>query len=93
MRATPRPGATLRGLLPEGETTTGTHAPAPAAPKLNGAAKANGNGAAKPASDAKAGDNKGPLLTVDKLVKEYARKDVSSGGFAGPKDANAQSAG
>ena len=80
MRATPRPGATLRGLLPEGENSaTGTHTPAaPASHKLNGAAKPNGIAAALPA-----GDNKGPLLTVEKLVKEYARKDVTAGSFAG----------
>jgi peptide/nickel transport system ATP-binding protein len=69
MRATPRPGATLRGLLPEGEAV---EAPPPAAPppaKLNGAAHPSG-------------DNREPLLVVDKLVKEYARKDLSGGGFS-----------
>jgi len=52
MRATPRPGASLRELLPE---DTATPAPTPAAP--------NGNGA-----------HAGPLLVVEKLVKEYPRK-------------------
>ena len=74
MRATPRPGVSLRDLLPEGETVG---AGAPAA-KANGAVKINGK-----AGTAKYdGDNKGPLLTVETLVKEYARKDVGGGGFA-----------
>jgi len=50
MRATPRPGASLRDLLPED-----TPATPPAAP--------NGNGS-----------HGGPLLVVEKLVKEYPRK-------------------
>jgi peptide/nickel transport system ATP-binding protein len=59
MRATPRPGVTLRSLLPE-------DAELPAAPP----AKANGtlNGHAS---------NQEPLLVVEGLVKEYARKDIS----------------
>jgi peptide/nickel transport system ATP-binding protein len=52
MRATPRPGASLRELLPEDMA-----APA-AAPAV-----ANGNGS-----------HGGPLLVVEKLVKEYPRK-------------------
>jgi peptide/nickel transport system ATP-binding protein len=60
MRATPRPGASLRDLLPEDE-------PAPA--RVPG--PANGNGAAH-----KAG---APLLTVEKLVKEYPRKGLAGG--------------
>jgi peptide/nickel transport system ATP-binding protein len=52
MRATPRPGATLRELLPE---DTPAPAAAPASP--------NGNGS-----------HGGPLLVVEKLVKEYPRK-------------------
>ncbi len=55
MRATPRPGGTLRGLLPEGEETATGSAPA----------KTSAPG--------------GPLLVVESLVKEYKRKDVSSG--------------
>jgi peptide/nickel transport system ATP-binding protein len=92
MRATPRPGGTLRGLLPESEAlrngSHGDQTPSHAAPNrqgramgsdpvVNGAARANGNGAGT-----SLGDNKGPLLTVDKLVKEYARKDVTAGGLA-----------
>ncbi|MEN3382051.1 MAG: peptide/nickel transport system ATP-binding protein ddpF [Hyphomicrobiales bacterium] len=52
MRATPRPGASLRELLPE---DTAPPAAAPAAP--------NGNGS-----------HGGPLLVIEKLVKEYPRK-------------------
>jgi peptide/nickel transport system ATP-binding protein len=52
MRATPRPGASLRDLLPE---DTAAPAAVPAAP--------NGNGS-----------HGGPLLVVEKLVKEYPRK-------------------
>jgi peptide/nickel transport system ATP-binding protein len=52
MRATPRPGATLRELLPE---DTAAPAAAPAAPNRNGS-------------------HGGPLLVVEKLVKEYPRK-------------------
>jgi peptide/nickel transport system ATP-binding protein len=52
MRATPRPGASLRELLPEDAAPP---AAAPAAP--------NGNGS-----------HGGPLLVVEKLVKEYPRK-------------------
>jgi peptide/nickel transport system ATP-binding protein len=66
MRATPRPGASLRGLLPEGETT-GARPPAPTA-------SAKRNGAAHPS-----GDNRAPLLVVDKLVKEYPRKNLNGG--------------
>jgi peptide/nickel transport system ATP-binding protein len=58
MRATPRPGVTLRSLLPEDADMP---SPAPP-PKANGAA----NGHAS---------NQEPLLVVEGLVKEYARKD------------------
>ena len=51
MRATPRPGVSLRDLLPEEET------PPPAAPSP----ARNGNGGS------------GPLLVVEKLIKEYPR--------------------
>jgi peptide/nickel transport system ATP-binding protein len=56
MRATPRPGASLRELLPEDAVPP---APAPAAP--------NGNGS-----------HGGPLLVVEKLVKEYPRKGTNA---------------
>ncbi len=52
MRATPRPGASLRELLPED-----------AAPPAAAPAASNGNGS-----------HVGPLLVVEKLVKEYPRK-------------------
>ena len=56
MRATPRPGASLRELLPED-----TAAPAAAPAASNG--KGSGNSSLG-----------GPLLVVEKLVKEYPRK-------------------
>jgi peptide/nickel transport system ATP-binding protein len=66
MRATPRPGVHLRDLLPEEDTARGT----------NGAAATKLNGAAAPS-----GGNRAPLLVVEKLVKEYPRKDLN-GAFA-----------
>jgi peptide/nickel transport system ATP-binding protein len=59
MRATPRPGVSLRELLPEGNAPE-----RPAVTKLN----------------VGPGDRK-PLLTVEKLVKEYPRKGLE--GFGG----------
>src|SRR5205823_754063 len=56
MRATPRPGVSLRDLLPEGETTGVQAAAAPTPAKLNGATHARG-------------DNRAPLLVVEKLAK------------------------
>ena len=61
MRATPRPGVSLRGLLPE---ATGSLAPA----RIGVAARSTkGKGAA--ASE--------PLLVVEKLIKEYPRQGIS----------------
>jgi peptide/nickel transport system ATP-binding protein len=67
MRATPRPGVTLRDLLPEGRTA-GAQPPAvpPIARSPNGAAQASA-------------DNPIPLLVVEGLVKEYPRKGVAGG--------------
>jgi peptide/nickel transport system ATP-binding protein len=62
MRATPRPGASLRDLLPEEDATRGTNGAAPA--KLNGAGRLSGG-------------NRAPLLVVERLVKEYPRKDLN----------------
>ena len=60
MLATPRPGVTLRDLLPEAE--------AAAFPLASPTARAT---SAPAATNGKAGE---PLLVVEKLVKEYARK-------------------
>ncbi len=63
MRATPRPGVSLRDLLPEDEADAAANGHAVgnglAAPA---AAKANGHGGEK------------PLLTVEKLIKEFPRQ-------------------
>ncbi len=61
MQATPKPGATLRGLLPDGDAQQAA--------------------ASKPTAAAAPSKPGPPLLVVDKLVKEYARKDVTGGGI------------
>jgi peptide/nickel transport system ATP-binding protein len=63
MRATPRPGASLRDLLPEEDA----------------GARANGTGSAKPNGAAHDGANRAPLLVVENLVKEYPRKRLGGG--------------
>ena len=68
MRATPRPGAALRDLLPE--DLGAEPEPQPVGPA------ANGNGIGQPR-----GDNCAPLLVVENLVKEYPRKGTE-GAFA-----------
>ena len=73
MRATPRPGASLRDLLPEDD---------PAATGAAGSSLSTGAGA-----DRVRGSNGGgaaakagaPLLVVEKLVKEYPRKGLTGG--------------
>src|SRR6476661_4203904 len=72
MRATPRPGTSLRDLLPEDESSYEARPPTlPPAPQGGGkrtesAARSNGKSGA-------------PLLVVEKFVKEYPRKGL--GGF------------
>ena len=67
MRATPRPGASLRDLLPEDDQRR-QRCPTPAAEwsRAGSAARTNGKACA-------------PLLVVEKLVKEYPRKGVAGG--------------
>ncbi len=60
MRATPRPGVTLRDLLPEGEAQR---------PKATPRTPDKKSSASKTKADAKA-----PLLVIEKLVKEYPRQ-------------------
>jgi len=69
MRATPRPGARLRDLLPEDEPPLRIpQRHTQSAPSLSG----GGDGSEPvPASDTK---HSAPLLVVEKLVKEYPRK-------------------
>jgi peptide/nickel transport system ATP-binding protein len=66
MRATPRPGVSLRDLLPEEDAML----------QATGAAPAKSNGAGRPS-----GNNRAPLLVVENLVKEYPRKNLN-GAFA-----------
>jgi len=69
MRATPRPGASLRDLLPEDDQCPPTATPTPpqrAGEPTGTASRTNGKAAA-------------PLLVVEKLVKEYPRKGVAGG--------------
>jgi peptide/nickel transport system ATP-binding protein len=68
MRATPRPGAALRDLLPE--DLGAEPEPQPVGPA------ANGNGIGQPR-----GDNRAPQLDEENLVKEYPRKGTE-GAFA-----------
>jgi peptide/nickel transport system ATP-binding protein len=70
MRATPRPGASLRDLLPDDGPAAGSgghHLPAEVRRAPH--AGASGNGARKAGT---------PLLQVEKLVKEYPRKGVAA---------------
>jgi peptide/nickel transport system ATP-binding protein len=64
MRATPRPGVSLRDLLPEDYVgaTSSVGLPSPQEAR----ASRNGNGSAKT-----------PLLLVEKLIKEYPRKGLA----------------
>jgi peptide/nickel transport system ATP-binding protein len=73
MRATPRPGVTLRDLLPEEEAKAARPIAKPAA-KANG--KSNGHAAT-------------PLLLVEGLVKEYSRNEAGGSlkKMFGPKPA------
>ena len=64
MRATPRPGASLRDLLPEDTAT-----PSLPLPRLRGRER---EGAVLPIATDKA-----PLLVVEKLVKEYPRQGAT----------------
>ena len=79
MRATPRPGVSLRDLLPEEGLNGSEPLPAKSAPKLNGAANP-------------AGANRAPLLVVENLLKEYPRQGVGGslfGKLLGRKQAEA----
>ena len=73
MRATPRPGTSLRDLLAEDESSYEARPPT-ATPTLQGGGKPTESAAR---SNGKSG---APLLVVEKLVKEYPRKGL--GGFA-----------
>jgi len=67
VRATPRLGVTLTDLLPEDDAVS--RSALRKASAINGAAHQ--------------GAGESPLLVVDNLIKEYPRKDVNGGSFAG----------
>jgi peptide/nickel transport system ATP-binding protein len=94
MRATPRPGVSLRDLLPEDDANSAQHpqdrhGPAcPGHPRLSHGAegvdarpKAGHDDAdgSSPASSSGNGKTTAPLLVVEKLVKEYPRKGLPGG--------------
>ncbi len=68
MRATPKPGGTLKGLLPEDEANL-----EPEGARRLPAANGNNGGERSSCSE--------PLLVVDALVKEYPRTRTAGGGL------------
>ncbi len=80
MRATPRPGASLRELLPEDESGA-THSVNSLPPCGGGLGRGVQSGTSSPhsASPTPRTEAAAPLLTVEKLVKEYPRKGISAG--------------
>jgi peptide/nickel transport system ATP-binding protein len=86
MRATPRPGVSLRDLLPEDERSCGMESAQPQArsapsPTQVGPARVPWRGEPTESAARSNGKTPGaPLLVVEKLVKEYPRKGL--GGFA-----------
>jgi peptide/nickel transport system ATP-binding protein len=74
MRATPRPGVSLRDLLPDDEHVDGMTSAQPQARSAPSDSSPQGGGertnSAVPASN----KSETPLLVVEKLVKEYPRK-------------------
>jgi peptide/nickel transport system ATP-binding protein len=88
MRATPRPGVSLRDLLPEDERSYGMgsaqpqarSAPSPLVGEGWGGGSSLRHEACPPIARSNGKTAGAPLLVVEKLVKEYARKGL--GGFA-----------
>jgi peptide/nickel transport system ATP-binding protein len=75
MRATPRPGVSLRDLLPEDEATRVMAGPRPVIhPSSNGPSTEAMDPRVTPGGDASAA----PLLLVEKLVKEYPRQGATA---------------
>jgi peptide/nickel transport system ATP-binding protein len=79
MSATPRPGVSLRDLLPEGDAST----PPQSLPRhgRDKVGQDDKDGSTLVADSASAKAERAPLLVVEKLVKEYPRKRLG-GGFA-----------
>jgi peptide/nickel transport system ATP-binding protein len=85
MRATPRPGASLRDLLPEGDASA-THSVPPSHPNSGLPEFGTISGPKSDISDFGVGGGSAsvasrggvkPLLIVEKLVKEYPRKGIA----------------
>ncbi len=78
MRATPRPGVSLRDLLPDDAAAPHQSLDRHARPCAGHSRLSRGNedvdGRDKPGHDGKSGT---PLLVVEKLVKEYPRKGIA----------------
>ncbi|MGH6665542.1 MAG: dipeptide ABC transporter ATP-binding protein [Pseudolabrys sp.] len=83
MRATPRPGVSLRDLLPDSEHRRG------AADRKAGKASSSGPSIARFGKTAGGSGATPPLLVVEKLVKEYPRQGggLSLARLLGPKSA------
>ena len=77
MRATPRIGVSLRDLLPEEEATQSSSVMAGPDPAIHQSSK-DSSLAMDPRVEPGGDGKPGPLLLVDKLVKEYPRKGASA---------------
>jgi peptide/nickel transport system ATP-binding protein len=75
MRATPRPGVSLRDLLPEEETTS---VMAGLDPAIHHSSKESPSSAMDPRVKPGGDENTKPLLLVEKLVKEYPRQGATA---------------
>jgi peptide/nickel transport system ATP-binding protein len=90
MRATPRPGVSLRGLLPEDAQQSLLQSRTAEGDGGRGGDDASpGLAASSPSAASKVGPAASPLLMVDKLIKEYPRKGLqtSMAKLFGPKPA------
>lgn len=74
MRATPRLGVSLRDLLPEEEATPVMAGLDPATHRSSKESSSAMDPRVKPAGD----ENPGPLLLVEKLIKEYPRQGATA---------------
>ncbi len=90
MRATPRPGVSLRGLLPDDDRQPPIRSrTAEGDGGRGGGAAGPGPAASSPSGSPQTQSTAAPLLMVDKLIKEYPRKGLqtSLSKLFGPKPA------